>query len=446
MITATEARATLHSLLLLLSLAAGAASPADYETVAAMNSGHRYAEAYRALAPVEADPGADPRLVRLLGEAYQGGRGVRADPARAVQLFQRAALAGDGIAAVHLGTMYESGDGLPKDPNKAFEWYARAASTEPDAAFKYASALLANPGLTPSPDSGAAIERLEFAARGDHKDAQRLLGALYLEGRVVAKDPAAAQRWLEATGDDTAETHRQLGILYTRSPEPEARARGLHLLRRAYEGGDWIAAAYLGLYAERAATNEEQKRMALEYYRAAKAAGITWADEGAARLEGHLRSIELLGMKIQGTRRAELQRHLAALGIAPVRSEPGVYDAYVSERLASGSQSITILYAPGPDQFVAEVAYRYGAVELKERGQSFGSLRSRLDGMYGRHQPGSGEGAAHWRVDNAEVTLKTLDDRSTFLVVYRFQPYAEQLARAIATSHAANSLTAGSGP
>jgi hypothetical protein len=49
-------------------------------------------------------------------------------------------------------------------------------------------------------------------------------------------------------------------------------------------------------------------------------------------------------------------------------------------------------------------------------------------------------------VDNAEVTLKTLDDRSTFLVVYRFQPYAEQLARAIATSHAANSLTAGSGP
>jgi TPR repeat protein len=446
MITATEARATLHSLLLLLSLAAGAASPADYETVAAMNSGHRYAEAYRALAPVEADPGADPRLVRLLGEAYQGGRGVRADPARAVQLFQRAALAGDGIAAVHLGTMYESGDGLPKDPNKAFEWYARAASTEPDAAFKYASALLANPGLTPSPDSGAAIERLEFAARGDHKDAQRLLGALYLEGRVVAKDPAAAQRWLEATGDDTAETHRQLGILYTRSPEPEARARGLDLLRRAYQRGDWIAAAYLGLYAERAATNEAQKKMALEYYRVAKPAGIAWADEGAARLEAHLRSIELLGMKIQGTRRAELQRHLAALGIAPVRSEPGVYDAYVSERLASGSQSITILYAPGPDQFVAEVAYRYSADELKARGQSFGSLRGRLDGIYGRHQPGAGERIAQWRVDDADVTLKTVDGPSTLLLVYRFQPYAEQLAQAIATSHAANAPAAGSGP
>jgi TPR repeat protein len=371
---------------------------------------------------------------------------VPADPARAVQLFQRAALAGDGIAAVHLGTMYESGDGLPKDPNKAFEWYARVAGREPDAAFKYASALLANPGLTTSPDHGAAIERLEFAASRGHREAQRLLGALYLEGRVVEKDPAAARRWLEATGDDTAESHRQLGILYTRSPEPDTRARGLRLLRRAYNGGDWIAAAYLGRYAERAATNEEQKTMALEYYHAAKPAGITWADEGAARLEAHLRSIELLGMKMQGTRRAELQRHLANLGVAPLRSEPGVYDAYVSERLAVGSPSITILYAPGPDQFVAEVAYRYGADELKERGQSFGSLRSRLDGMYGRHQPRSGEGSAHWRVDNAEVTLKVLDDRSTLLLVYRFQPYAEQLARAIATSHAADSPTARSGP
>jgi len=446
MITATEARATLLALLLLLSLAAGAASLADYETVAAMNASHLYAEAYRALAPAETDPGADPRLVRLLGEAYRGGRGVRADPARAFQLFQRAALAGDGIAAVHLGTMYESGDGLPKDQNKAFEWYARVAGTEPDAAFKYASALLANPGLTTSPDHGAAIQRLEFAASRGHHDSQRLLGALYLEGRVVEKDPAAAQRWLEATGDDTAESHRQLGILYTRSPEPDTRARGLRLLRRAYNGGDWIAAAYLGRYAERAATNEEQKRMALEYYRAAKPAGITWADEGAARLEAHLRAIELLGMKMQGTRRAELQRHLANLGVAPLQSEPGVYDAYVSERLAVGSPSITILYAPGPDQFVAEVAYRYGADELKERGQSFGSLRSRLDGMYGRHQPGSGEGSTHWRVDNAEVTLKILDDRSTLLLVYRFQPYAEQLARAIATSHAADSPTARSGP
>jgi TPR repeat protein len=446
MITATEARATLLSLLLLLSLAAGAASQADYVTVSALNAGHQYAEAYRALAPVEADPAADPRLVRLLGETYRGGRGVRADPVRAVQLFQRAALAGDGIAAVHLGKMYESGDGLPKDPNKAFEWYARAAGTEPDAAFKFASALLANPGLTTLPDHGEAIERLEFAARGGHKDAQRLLGALYMEGRVVARDPAAAQRWLEATGDDTAEIHRQLGILYTRSPDLEARARGLDLLMRAYQRGDWIAAAYLGLYAERAATNEAQKKMALEYYRVAKPAGIAWADEGAARLEAHLRSIELFGVKMQGTRRTELQRHLAALGIAPLRSEPGVYDAYVSERLASGSQSITILYAPGPDQFVAEVAYRYSADELKARGQSFGSLRGRLDGMYGRHQLGSGEGAAHWHVGNAVVTLKTLDDRSTLMLVYRFHPYAEQLARAIATSQAANSPTAGSAP
>jgi hypothetical protein len=151
-------------------------------------------------------------------------------------------------------------------------------------------------------------------------------------------------------------------------------------------------------------------------------------------------------MKMHGTRRAELQRHLARLGVAPLRSEPGVYDAYVSERLAVGSPSITILYAPGPDQFVAEVAYRYRADELKERGQSFGSLRSRLDGMYGRRQLGSGEGSAHWRVDNAEVTLKVLDDRSTVLLVYRFQPYAEQLARAIATGHAADSPAARSGP
>jgi TPR repeat protein len=420
-------------MLLILGLSARAGA-ADYETVLALNEARMYGEAYQALVAAERSQSADPRLLRLLGDAYAQGRGVAVNPVKAVALYRRAALAGDGEAAVRLGGLYERGEGVPKSPRQAFEWYLKAADREAEAAFKVASGLLANPDA-PVPDgAGDPIERLQFAAEQGHPEAQRLLGGLHLEGIRVPKDPALAAKWLEAAGGDSPENRRQLGILYAASSAPETRARGLNLLQQAFDTGDPIAAAYLGLYAERAALTTEHKRAALAYYAAAAPAAIDWAEAGRTRLEANLASLELLGLKMQGARRAELLRHLESRGSQPAASVRGVYDAFDSAALVPGSESLTVMYAPGAEQYVAELALRF-AVESPAQGEeTLARLKTRLTTSYGPNVATTERRIARWRVGEAEVTLKWAGATAKVMVVYRFQPYADQLARAIAES------------
>ena len=132
------------ALLLALWSPAWAAAP-DYDTVMALNEGRLYAEAFRALAQIESAANADPRLLRLLGDAYAEGHGVTENPATALALYQRAVSAGDAVAAVRLGAMYERGAGVPQSPRQAFDWYVKVADREAEAAFKVASGMLANP-------------------------------------------------------------------------------------------------------------------------------------------------------------------------------------------------------------------------------------------------------------------------------------------------------------
>jgi TPR repeat protein len=419
------------------------AGSADYATVSALNEGRLYGEAYRALAAETNAPNADPRLVRLLGDAYASGRGVTADPSKAVVLYKRAALAGDTTAALRLGELYERGEGVPKSPRQAFDWYLKAADRDPEAAFKVAAGALANPDAPMPAGTGDPIARLTFAAERGHAEAQRLLGTLYFEGRKVDQDAALAAKWLEAGADGSAESDRQLGIVYAGSSNAEMRAKGLQLLQRAYEAGDAVAAAYLGLHAERAASSIDQKKAAHAYYVAATPAGIEWAEAGRKRLEANFASIEIFGLKMQGARRIELLRHLDARGVTPQASALGVYDAFSSDTLVPGSQSLTAFYAPGPEQYVAELALRFAADSPAQAEEVFERLRARLMASYGQSANGSTRALTRWRAGLAEVSLKPASAHGTVMVVYRFQPYADELARAIQAAQAPAPSTGG---
>jgi TPR repeat protein len=419
------------------------AASADYATVTALNEGRLYGEAYRVLAAETNAPNADPRLVRLLGDAYANGRGVTADPSKAVVLYKRAALEGDTTAALRLGALYERGAGVPKSPRQAFDWYLKAADRDPEAAFKVAAGALANPDVPMPAGTADPIARLTFAAELGHAEAQRLLGTLYFEGRQVEQDAALAAKWLEAGADGSAESDRQLGIVYAASSSTEIRAKGLKLLQRAYEASDAVAAAYLGLHAERAASSTEQKKIAHAYYVAAKPAGLEWAEAGRKRLEANFASIEIFGVKMQGARRIELLRHLDERGVKPQSSARGVYDAFASETLVPGSQSLTAFYAPGPDQFIAEVALRFATETETVAEETFERLRARLMASYGQSLPGSTRALTRWRVGLADITLKPASAHGTVMVVYRFQPYADELARAIQAAQAPAPSTGG---
>jgi len=61
---------------------------------------------------------------------YRNGAGVAVDKARAAQLFERAAQAGDADAAFTLANMLRDGEGVPRDAARARYWLQRAADGE----------------------------------------------------------------------------------------------------------------------------------------------------------------------------------------------------------------------------------------------------------------------------------------------------------------------------
>jgi hypothetical protein len=109
--------------------------------------------------------------MRLLGHAYQNGRGVPRDRQRALDWWRRADAAGDGLAQLWLGYAYLRGDGVAGDA-----------------------------------EQGMAL--LERSAEGGFLAAMRELAELYdTGGGVVPPDPARARAWYErlaAAGDEVA--------------------------------------------------------------------------------------------------------------------------------------------------------------------------------------------------------------------------------------------------
>ena len=70
-----------------------------------------------------------------LGNLFRTGRAGAKDPARAFQLYQRAALQESPGALNNLADCYERGEGTGKDVDKAILYYKRAAAAgSPEAA------------------------------------------------------------------------------------------------------------------------------------------------------------------------------------------------------------------------------------------------------------------------------------------------------------------------
>jgi TPR repeat protein len=63
-----------------------------------------------------------------LGALYAAGRGVRKDPARALDWYQRSVDAGSSAACLDLGRMFASGEGVERSETTALFWYRRGAA------------------------------------------------------------------------------------------------------------------------------------------------------------------------------------------------------------------------------------------------------------------------------------------------------------------------------
>ena len=121
-----------------------------------------------------------PEFQFEVGEIYERGRCVPADPAVAVDWYTRAAKDGSTDAINRMGELWATGqDGQP-DPVEAAKWYRRAAGRGlAGAQFNLGRACLKGEGIARDPVEAGSW--LDLAARQNHAEAARLRGEAELQ-------------------------------------------------------------------------------------------------------------------------------------------------------------------------------------------------------------------------------------------------------------------------
>jgi carboxyl-terminal processing protease len=237
-----------------------AASPYDPQRpqgVAGIAPGH--IDIVPALAACNDAVGRYPGVARF---AYQLGRVAydQKDYARARDLFERAAAAGNAASMNNLGTLYSAGNGVTQDYAEARRWYEKSASMDLPIAMGNLG-ILYRDGKGVTQDYAEARRWFEKAAAAGDAGGMNNLGALYFNGQGVAQDYAEARRWYErsaALGNGVA--MRNLGDLYrdgrsVAQDYAEARrwfekaaaagdAGGMNDLGRLYVNGQGVAQDY----------------------------------------------------------------------------------------------------------------------------------------------------------------------------------------------------------
>jgi TPR repeat protein len=112
----------------------------------------------------------DPLALANYGYMLANGWGVERDPARAVELFERAAAMGHAGGMVGLGFAHSHGLGVAGvNHTAALEWYRRAAALgDAMGHFNLGEMLRSGTGLPGGPDLAAALPHLRAAAALGH--------------------------------------------------------------------------------------------------------------------------------------------------------------------------------------------------------------------------------------------------------------------------------------
>jgi TPR repeat protein len=129
-----------------------------------------------------------PQALHALAVAFDRGEGVVPDPAVALNLYKRAAVAGDPAAQAAIGTyFYEGAAGAPRDLAVARRWFERAAiAGDPDGMFNLAAMQARGEGG--GVDRVKAWGWLKIADRLGHANAGA--AALALEGQFTPEERA----------------------------------------------------------------------------------------------------------------------------------------------------------------------------------------------------------------------------------------------------------------
>jgi TPR repeat protein len=243
------------------------------------------------------------------GRAYEDGKGLPQDDAKAVEWFRKSAEQGNAQAENSLGVMYALGRGITRDREEAVRWYKKAAKQgSAEGLYNVAISYYNGEGVDASM-SKACTWMMAAQRKGDKQAEEALkhiqqeissrfdrckfdLAALYEKGDEFEQDlPAAVALYMEAAqqehkqnlfADSAQYKMCQLYIAGKGVPQDYAQAK-------TWCKKSEVPFAYvvLGRMAERGLGQEKNTQEALEFYRDAAILGVPdgYMDSGRLRLQ-----------------------------------------------------------------------------------------------------------------------------------------------------------------
>ena len=185
-----------------------------------------------------ADKGSSAAMVEL-GVMYGTGAGVAKDQAKAGELFERAAKAGNPRGVINLEAL---NGGASSNPAEARSMLAKAAEAN-SAEAQFQLGVMYAQGTGGPKDEVAARALFEKAAAQDHAGALEWLGAFAQSGRGGAQDTRAAKAYYERHGGKTIIIARFIPLIRTFVPVVAGAAKMEYrsfLLFNVFGGIGWI--------------------------------------------------------------------------------------------------------------------------------------------------------------------------------------------------------------
>lgn len=141
------------------------------------------------------DPNLSASELFDLGVRYLNGDGVTKDTNTALEIFYRAANAGDAAAMYNVAIAFLTGQGFIKDEVQGLEWLRKSADKQYAFAEYWLGFYIFHGRAGMAADPAGALPWLEKAAHKEHSGAQYLLGQASDLGQGTPKDPKLAAYW-----------------------------------------------------------------------------------------------------------------------------------------------------------------------------------------------------------------------------------------------------------
>ncbi len=149
-----------------------------------------------------------------LGLKYYAGEEVEQDYAKAVELFEGAAMLGTTTAQWMLGVMYFNGEGVAQNSKQSVAWHTIAAELgHADAQFRLG--FLYDKGYGVSKNTALAVDWYTKPAEQGNLNAQFSLGHLLYHGAGVKADHASSLTWYDMAAEHgDAQAQYNAGSMY----------------------------------------------------------------------------------------------------------------------------------------------------------------------------------------------------------------------------------------